>query len=112
MGHRRYLTSEACAARSARSMAAAHRALVAVDLRANGDANAFESGNQPAGRLGVPKVAFHLNQFSTLSAGTRLNFATLSVTHTASMARACAAISMSCAPMGVPFFSSATRIAA
>lgn len=52
------------------------------------------------------------SQFSTFSAGTRLNSATLSVTHTASSARACAAISMSWAPTGVPFFSNATRIAA
>jgi hypothetical protein len=52
------------------------------------------------------------SQFSTLSAGTRLNSATLSVTHTASIARACAAISMSCAPIRAPFFSNATRIAA
>jgi hypothetical protein len=44
----------------------------------------------------------HPSQFSTLSTGTRLNSATLSVTHTASRARACAAISMSCAPMGCP----------
>ena len=51
----------------------------------------------------------HLSQFSTFKAGTRLNSATLSVTQTASMARACAAISMSCALIGVPFFSSATR---
>jgi hypothetical protein len=54
----------------------------------------------------------YLSQFSTLKAGTRLNSATLSVTHTASMARACAAISMSCAPIGVPFRSSVTRIEA
>lgn len=54
----------------------------------------------------------HLSQFSTFSAGTRLNSATLSVTQTASMARACAAINMSCAPIGVPLFSRATRIEA
>jgi hypothetical protein len=54
----------------------------------------------------------YASQFSTLRAGTRLNSATLSVTHTASIARACAAINMSFAPMGVPFFSSAVRMAA
>ena len=48
-------------------------------------------------------------QFSAFSAGTRLNSVKLSVTQTASIARACAAISMSCAPIGVLFFPSATR---
>ena len=52
----------------------------------------------------------HFTQFSTFRAGTRLNSATLSVTHTASIARACAAISMSCAPIGVPFLSRVTRM--
>lgn len=60
--------------------------------------------------LGVDRA--YRNQFSTLREGTRLNSATLSVTHTASIARAWAAISMSWAPIGVPFFSNATRIAA
>lgn len=54
----------------------------------------------------------HLNQFSTFRAGTRLNSETLSVTQTASRARACAAISMSYAPIGVPFLSRDTRIEA
>ena len=58
------------------------------------------------------KVAAHLSQFSTFRAGTRLNSVTLSVTQIASMARACAAINMSWAPIGVPRFSRATRIEA
>jgi hypothetical protein len=52
----------------------------------------------------------HPIHFSTSSLGTRSNSATLSVTPTALIARACAAISMSLAPMGVPRRSRAARI--
>src|SRR5437899_5391731 len=62
---------------------------------------------EPSATYGGPP---HFTQVSTFRAGTRLNSATLSVTHTASIARACAAISMSCAPIGVPFLSGPTRI--
>lgn len=73
--------------------------------------------NRPPRRVLEPTGAARLapayrTQFSTFSAGTRLNSLRLSVTQTASIARACAAISMSWAPIGVPFLSSATRIAA
>ena len=54
----------------------------------------------------------YLSQFSTFSTGTRLNSETLSVTQVASIARACAAINMSWALIGVPLFSSAMRIEA
>lgn len=64
-----------------------------------------------SGRITTSSLA-QFSQFSTLSAGTRLNSAVLSVTQTASRARAWAAISMSFAPIGVPLRSSAVRMAA
>jgi len=75
------------------------------------DSTSPQSRTRTGVRIFAP-VPDHLSQFSTFRAGTRWNSATLSVTQTASRARAWAAISMSCAPIGVPFFSSATRIEA
>ena len=97
----------AAGAESLRDRVRNSAAVARTSCRANPDS----SWNRRApGALGVDRR--YLSQFSTLRADTRLNSATLSVTQTAPSARACAAISMSCAPIGVPFFSSATRIAA
>lgn len=91
-------------------------------LKLNTSSLTHETGRRPlrAGEArgsescadGLRLIAAYLSQFSTLSAGTRLNSETLSVTQIASIARACAAINMSWALRGVPLFSSATRIAA
>ena len=50
------------------------------------------------------------SQFSRLKPGTRENSRSLSVTSVASIARACAAIQVSFAPIGVPWRSSRARI--
>jgi len=60
-------------------------------------------------RAGPTNQAPSVVQFSTTSDGTRENSRTLSVTSTASRARACAAIQVSLAPIGKPWRSSRAR---
>ena len=54
---------------------------------------------------GTAESSYVLTQFSILSFGTRLNSLSLWVTRMLSIDKACAAISISRDPMGVPFFS-------
>src|SRR5262249_4893313 len=71
----------------------------AIEKAVNGCPSGAETGDQSS-------------QFSTFRPCTRLNSVTFAVTQTARSVRACAAMSRSFAPIGVPKFSRAARISA